>query len=324
MGSMLAYIAYTWYTWILWEFGDDFWTTLSRSDFLRCAWRTGRLRRAVPGCLVKAHDRQRGEHHHVKDWGLWDQWDVHQLSADQEVGGLPPQTLSHTTLSHTVLSHTHNIFTHNWSNTTNTYKYNIVTYSYVIHATSHTTQSDNTLSYTTSHATQQTNLRHMQLCHTQDCHIQLSSCTRGRHGIYGNGLAGFHPPLWSSDVWHGHLPLAPADIDKLHLGFWQIRSFPYVPYIIPHFSITLAELPMYCWLYLIVHAMSAVSPLARIEKSDEDAWIQELLRHQKATGSREPGAYGTPSYVCCYPYRIWIHPTESYGLNPQVHPQPTG
>ena len=111
MGSMLAYIAYTWYTWILWEFGDDFWTTLSRSDFLRCAWRTGRLRRAVPGCLVKAHDRQRGEHHHVKDWGLWDQWDVHQLSADQEVGGLPPQTLSHTTLSHTVLSHTQHFHT---------------------------------------------------------------------------------------------------------------------------------------------------------------------------------------------------------------------
>ena len=256
------------------------------------------------------------------------------------------------THTHNIFTHTHTIFTHNWSNTTNTYKYNIVTYSYVIHA--HTTQSDNTLSHTTSHATQQTNLRHMQLCHTQDCHIQLSGWWFGTwilffhilgiilptdFHIFQRGRLNHQPAvlMYPWQAWHlvkGCLTRTPADIDTLHWGFWHIRSFPYVPYIIPHFSIILTELPMYCWLYLIVHAMSAVSPLARIEKSDEDAWIQELLRHPEWRPDQGAGKFPIMFFLLGKPRRLGLMVPQAmfagifivslWSKSNRDHPEPTG
>ena len=132
---------------------------------LRCAWRTGRLRRAVPGCSEIS--------------GMF--------ASSQQIRKLEDyhHRLFHTLLCHIQYCHRHTTFSH----TTDPIQQIIQ----IQHCHIQLCHSRNITHATLSHT------------HTQDCHIQLSSCTRGRHGIYGNGLAGFHPPLWSRDVWHGHL-----------------------------------------------------------------------------------------------------------------------
>ena len=350
MGSMLAYIAYMIYMdpmgirrWLLDDSQQEWlWVQLDREGSPAMRLENGEV--ATRSTWMPCQSARST---------TWWTPPCQRLRALRSVGCSPARSRSGSWRITTTDSFTHYSVT--YSIVTRTHTQHFHTHTPFSHTTDPIQQihTNTTLSHTAM-SYMHTQLSQTTLCRTQDCHIQLSGWWFGTwilffhilgiilptdFHIFQRGRLNHQPAvlMYPWQAWHlvkGCLTRTPADIDTLHWGFWHIRSFPYVPYIIPHFSIILTELPMYCWLYLIVHAMSAVSPLARIEKSDEDAWIQELLRHPEWRPDQGAGKFPIMFFLLGKPRRLGLMVPQAmfagifivslWSKSNRDHPEPTG